>query len=77
LLVSLVSRVKDWKDALLIVKPDTLLRWHRQGVSLTFLANMFQVWRDGFDRAFAHATITLMRMLGTVVDDQEANSTLC
>ena len=23
--------LKDWKDSLLIVKPETLLRWHRQG----------------------------------------------
>jgi putative transposase len=33
-LVLLVSRVKNWKDALLIFKPDTLLRWHRQGFRL-------------------------------------------
>ncbi len=30
----LSSRVRTWKDALLIVKPDTLLRWHRQGFRL-------------------------------------------
>ncbi len=34
LLVLLASRVKNWKDALLIFKPDTLLRWHRQGFRL-------------------------------------------
>ncbi len=34
LLVLLASRVRAWKDALLIVKPDTLLRWHRQGFHL-------------------------------------------
>ncbi|HSH78522.1 MAG TPA: integrase core domain-containing protein [Herpetosiphonaceae bacterium] len=34
LLVLLTSRVWAWKDALLIVKPDTLLRWHRQGFRL-------------------------------------------
>ena len=28
LLVLLASRVRAWKDALLIVKPDTLLRWY-------------------------------------------------
>ncbi len=33
-LVLLASRVKNWKDALLILKPDTLLRWHRQGFRL-------------------------------------------
>ena len=32
--VLLASRVKNWKDALLIFKPDTLLGWHRQGFRL-------------------------------------------
>jgi hypothetical protein len=32
LLVLLASRLQTWKDVLLIVKPDTLLRWHRQGL---------------------------------------------
>src|SRR3954452_10186553 len=30
LLVLLASRVRAWRQALLIVQPDTLLRWHRQ-----------------------------------------------
>src|SRR5919112_564484 len=34
LLVLLASRVGAWKEALLIVQPDTLLRWHRQGFRL-------------------------------------------
>src|SRR5205823_12841581 len=29
LVVVLASRLASWKDALLIVKPDTVLRWHR------------------------------------------------
>jgi len=29
LLVVLASRLKAWKHALLIVQPDTLIRWHR------------------------------------------------
>jgi hypothetical protein len=29
LLVFLASRIAHWKDALLIVQPETLLRWHR------------------------------------------------
>ncbi len=33
-LVLLARRVKNWKEALLIFKPDTLLRWHRQGFRL-------------------------------------------
>ncbi len=34
LLIMLVSKIRDWKQALLILKPDTLLRWHRQGFRL-------------------------------------------
>ncbi len=34
LLVLLASRVRTWKNALLIVQPETLLRWHRQGFRL-------------------------------------------
>ncbi len=33
-LLLLASRVQSWKEALLILKPDTLLRWHRQGFRL-------------------------------------------
>src|ERR1035437_8476429 len=34
LLVLLAGKVRAWRQALLIVKPDTLLRWHRQGFRL-------------------------------------------
>lgn len=34
LLVLLASRLRTWKSALLIVQPDTLLRWHRLGFRL-------------------------------------------
>ena len=30
LLVLLASRLRTWRHALLLVQPDTLLRWHRQ-----------------------------------------------
>ena len=30
LLVLLASRVRAWRSALVIVQPETLLRWHRQ-----------------------------------------------
>ena len=33
-LVFLASLVQRWKEALIIVKPDTLLKWHRQGLRL-------------------------------------------
>jgi len=34
LLVLLASMVRAWKQALFIVQPETLLRWHRQGFKL-------------------------------------------
>lgn len=33
-LLLLASRLRAWKQALVILKPDTLLRWHRQGFRL-------------------------------------------
>ena len=43
LLVLLASRVWAWRQALLIVQPETLLRWHRAGFRL--------VWRWKSTRA--------------------------
>ena len=34
LVMVLLSRLFDWKDTLVIVKPETLIRWHRQGFKL-------------------------------------------
>jgi putative transposase len=34
LFVLLASKLQSWKEALLIVKPETVLRWHRQGFRL-------------------------------------------
>jgi putative transposase len=34
LLVLLASRLRYWKQALHIIKPETLLKWHRQGFKL-------------------------------------------
>src|SRR5260370_33898081 len=31
LLVALAAMFAHWRDALVLVKPETLLRWHRQG----------------------------------------------
>jgi putative transposase len=36
LLVLLASRVRAWRQALLIVQPETLLRWHREGFRLVW-----------------------------------------
>ncbi len=34
LFVVLASKLQNWKEAVLIVKPETILRWHRQGFQL-------------------------------------------
>src|SRR6266704_115675 len=34
LLVLLARTVRSWKQALFIIQPETLLRWHRQGFRL-------------------------------------------
>ena len=36
LLVLLASRLRSWASALLIVRPETVLRWHRQGFRLVW-----------------------------------------
>jgi hypothetical protein len=33
-LMAIVSRLFDWRTVLLVVKPDTLVRWHRRGFRL-------------------------------------------
>jgi transposase InsO family protein len=32
--LTILSRFFDWRDALVVVRPETLLRWHRQGWKL-------------------------------------------
>ena len=34
-LVLLASRIQGWREALVVVKPDTVLRWRREGFRLT------------------------------------------
>jgi transposase InsO family protein len=36
LFVLLASKLESWRDALLIVKPETVLRWHRKGWRLSW-----------------------------------------
>src|SRR5205085_12069216 len=38
LLVLLASHVPNWKQALMLVQPETLLRWHRPGFRLFWKA---------------------------------------
>lgn len=70
LLVVLASRVRDWKNALLMVKPDTVLRWHRQGFKL--------FWRrksKGKTRKprISEETIALIKQMAVTIDAGERN----
>src|SRR5215213_4033712 len=38
LIVVLASRVKHWREALRIIRPETILRWHRAGLRLLWQA---------------------------------------
>jgi hypothetical protein len=33
-MMAIMSRIFKWRDALVNVKPDTLIRWHRKGFRL-------------------------------------------
>ena len=33
-MMAILSRMFEWRDALVNVKPDTLIRWHRKGFRL-------------------------------------------
>ena len=50
LLVLLASRLRTWRQALLLVQPDTLLRWHRQ-LALRLVGGLGPYWelRGYFD----------------------------
>jgi putative transposase len=59
-LLVLVSRVVNWKQALQIIQPDTLLRWHREGFR--------RFWKHisrskSAKRKFPHETIELIRRM--------------
>ena len=62
LLVLLTGRVRAWRRALLIVQPETLLRWHRAGFRALWRAKS----RPGPGRPpLAPETIALIRQLAT------------
>ncbi len=59
-LVLLASRVQNWRDALLILKPDTLLHWHRQAFRLFW---KFKSRSHGGRPRLAIETIALIRQM--------------
>jgi len=60
LLVLLASRVRLWRHALLIVQPETVLRWHRQGFRL-FWRRKSQAGMSPRTAKVSAETITLIR----------------
>jgi transposase InsO family protein len=60
LLVLLASRVRTWRHALLIVQPETLLRWHRQGFRLFWRRKSRAIARTATPKVSAE-TIALIK----------------
>ena len=60
LLVLLASRLRTWAGALLIVQPETVLRWHRQGCRLVWRRKSAPRSRPS---PLATTTIDLIRQL--------------
>jgi putative transposase len=60
LLVLLASRLRTWASALLIVQPETVLRWHRQGFRLVWRRKSAPRSRPS---PLGTATIELIRQL--------------
>ena len=46
LFVLLASTLHTWKEALLIVKPETVLRWHRQSFRLFWKRKSHATWQE-------------------------------
>src|SRR5919202_5786513 len=60
LLVLLASRLRTWAGALLLVQPETVLRWHRQGFRLVWRRKSAPRSRPS---PLATATIDLIRQM--------------
>ncbi len=62
IMVLLASKLRTWKRTLLIVKPDTLLRWHRAGFQLFWKAKSHATSRSRKPK-LAVETIDLIKQL--------------
>jgi hypothetical protein len=49
-LMSFVSRWFDWGNALVVVKPETLIRWHRKGFRLCWRSPVRQTATSSAER---------------------------
>ena len=63
ILVALSTLFTRWREALLLVKPETVLRWHRQGFRLLW-AWRSKPWRRPGTR-LAKAVVALMQRIAT------------
>jgi transposase InsO family protein len=63
LLVALAATFTRWRDALVLVKPETLLRWHRQGFKLLWTWRSKKKSKPGV--RLAKDVIDLIRRMGT------------
>ena len=59
-MVVLASRVRAWRHALVLVRPETLLRWHRQGFRLVWTSRSARPRRTS---RILEETITLIRQM--------------
>lgn len=61
LLVLLASKLPRWREATLLVKPDTVLRWHREGFRLLWIRKS-RIQRTPKPRLQQEALDLIMRM---------------
>ena len=61
LLVLLTGKLRTWKSALLIVQPDTLLRWHKQGFRLFWRRKSKTTSREAKQAKLPVGTIELIK----------------
>jgi transposase InsO family protein len=60
-LVALSSRLSYWRNVVLLVKPSTILRWHREGFRLVWRRRSRP--RKGAEARISHQTIELIRRM--------------
>jgi hypothetical protein len=52
----------QWRDSLIIVQPETVLRWHREGWSALWRYRSHGRWRDGRPRVSSEVRHLIVRM---------------
>ncbi len=65
----LLSRLFDWRDALIVIQPQTLVRWHRQSFHL------FWRWKSHPGRPLI--PVELRRVIGTLRRECDIHEPYC